>query len=148
MHCSLPLTSVLTQGQPRGLYLPAPSQFLVGLCCWKHQAGAGRQGTEGDEVPPSVVTEGWPRPLDEGGESCLGARLVLVLGTTPSPPRSGMGTLLCSPGHCTSLGLPYPDPLFRWSSAISSLDTVSQKCALCPLPRLSDMCLRLCPPPS
>lgn len=91
MHCSLPLTSVLTQGQPRGLYLPAPSQFLAGLCCWKHQAGAGRQGAEGDEVPPSVVAAGWPRPLGEGGESCLGARLVLVLEPLLRPQGLGWG---------------------------------------------------------
>ena len=80
-------------GPAQRTYLPAPSQLLVRLCRWKHQAGAGREGAECDEVPPSMVTAGWPCPLDKGDESCLVARLVLVPGTIPAPPRSGMGTL-------------------------------------------------------
>lgn len=59
VHCSLPLTSALTQGQPRGLYLPVPSQFLVGLCRWKHrQELGGREQTVMRSLPAQSLQAG------------------------------------------------------------------------------------------
>ena len=143
----LPLASVLTRDPPRGLYLQAPLPLASG---WARpvgtSAGAGREAGERGWVPPSMVTVGWLCPLAEGRESCLVAQTVPG---SEDPFHCGLGwgpsTVVPWALHQPGVVLSLP-PLSDGPSAISSLDLIGLERALCPLPRLSDRCLRPHPP--